>query len=180
MGMTHEDFARAQAYWTERDARPDAKRMPPGELRGAVEAFARSHRVGALATGAGDFVRCTPLEYDFAQGAFWIFTEGGLKFRGLEANPNVCLAVFDTDLATGSLAGMQVSGVARVVDPDDAAFAAAARRKGLDPEALRGLPMRLHLLRVEPRSVDLLDASLRAQGYDARQHLEVAADAPDA
>ena len=42
--------------------------------------------VCALAAGIGDYVRCTLLEYSYHDGQFWIFTEGGEKFIGLERN----------------------------------------------------------------------------------------------
>ena len=42
--------------------------------------------VCALAAGIGDYVRCTLLEYSYHDGEFWIFTEGGEKFIGLERN----------------------------------------------------------------------------------------------
>ena len=51
--------------------------------------------VCALAAGIGDYVRCTLLEYSYHDGQFWIFTEGGEKFIGLERNKNVSLAVFE-------------------------------------------------------------------------------------
>lgn len=91
--MTHEEFQAAVNYWKEKDAK--SVKMERSKLAEAVEAYIRSKYTGALATGAGDFVRCTPLEYSYHDGFFWIFSEGGEKFIALEKNSNVCLAIFD-------------------------------------------------------------------------------------
>lgn len=40
-------------------------------------------------------MRCTPIEYSYHDGRFWMFSEGGEKFIGLEKNENVCLAIYD-------------------------------------------------------------------------------------
>ena len=45
--------------------------------------FIQEHKVCALATGSGEYVRCTPIEYNFVDGAFYLFSEGGMKFMDL-------------------------------------------------------------------------------------------------
>lgn len=57
-------------------------------------------------------MRCTPVEYSYHDGAFWIFSEGGEKFAALEKNKNVCLVIFDKYQGFGNLKGMQVTGKA--------------------------------------------------------------------
>lgn len=69
--------------------------MPSEQLKLVVEEFLHNSFVCALATGTNDYVRCTPLEYSYHDDCFWIFTEGGEKFIGLEKNKNVSLAVFE-------------------------------------------------------------------------------------
>ena len=64
--------------------------------------------VCALAAGIGDYVRCTLLEYSYHDGQFWIFTEGGEKFIGLERNKNVSLAVFEKPPDFGALKSVLV------------------------------------------------------------------------
>ncbi len=169
--MTPEEFEKAAAYWTEREA--GAARMPQDELRREVDAFLEAHNTCALACGAGDFVRCTPLEYAYRDGAFWIFSEGGLKFKALAHNLNVCLAVFEPYAGFGKLQSAQVSGVAEVVDPDSDEFAQAAAAKGIKGEALQRVKLMLHLLKVTPTRIDYLSSALKAQGYDSRQWIEL-------
>lgn len=168
--MTPEEFDKTAAYWTEKEV--GEKRMPQDELRAAIDAFLAAHNTCALATGSGDFVRCTPLEYAWRDGAIWIFSEGGLKFRGLKDNANVSAAIFEPYDGFGKLASAQVTGTAVLIDADDPAFAEAAAAKGIPAAALEKVADRLHLIKIVPSRVDYLCSDLKAQGYDARQHLD--------
>ena len=72
--MTQEQFKKAADYWNKKDR----KCMPQDQLKKAVENYIKTNNVCALATGTGDYVRCTPLEYSYHNGKFWIFSEGGV------------------------------------------------------------------------------------------------------
>ena len=164
------DFETASTYWSSKEA--NSKRMPTKDLCKEVRAFADAHKVGCLATSLPDgFVRNTPIEYLCAEGAFWMFSEGGMKFRGLAQNPNVCFAVYDQDPSFKALGGMQVMGLACVVEPFNETYERIAKRRGLDVEKLRNMPTTLNLICVRPVRVDFLKSSLADQGYDARQWL---------
>ena len=168
--MDHEGYERAARYW---EAHEDGSaRMPEADLRAEVDAFLAAHNTCALACASGDFVRCTPLEYAWRDGRVWIFSEGGLKFRALEGNRHVCLAVFEPYAGFGKLASAQVTGIARVIDGDDPLFAEAARAKGIPDAALANVQDRLHLIEVTPTRVDFLCSGLKARGFDARQQLD--------
>lgn len=80
--MTTEEYKKVADFWKAKEC----KEMPIEQLKPIVENFLRNSAVCALATGTGDYVRCTPLEYSHHDGKFWIFTEGGEKFIGLEKN----------------------------------------------------------------------------------------------
>lgn len=169
--MNHEGFQQAARYWMDK-ARSSAQ-MPQDKLIQCIEGFLISHNTCALACAVDDFVRCTPLEYSYRGGAFWIFSEGGLKFYALERNRNVSLAVYDPYAGFGKLHSAQISGIADIVDPDDVAFAEAARDKGIQDAALPKIKRMLHLIRVNPQQIDYLCSELKDQGFDARQHIEL-------
>lgn len=169
--MNHEEFQQAASYWM--DKARGSSRMPEDKIVQYVEGFLTSRNTCVLACAAGDFVRCTPLEYSYRDGAFWIFSEGGLKFHALERNRNVGLAVYDPYADFGKLHSVQVSGVADIIDPDDDAFAETARDKGIQDAALPKIKKMLHLIRVEPREVDYLCSELKDEGFDVRQHIEL-------
>ena len=94
--------------------------------------FIQEHKVCALATGSGEYVRCTPIEYNFVDGAFYLFSEGGMKFKGLKDNKNVCLAIFDAGdkVGFGELHSAQISGAAEIVEPFSEEYLKLLQYKG--------------------------------------------------
>ena len=114
-----------------------------------------------------------PIEYEWFDGAFWMFSEGGLKFRALATNKRVCLAIFDPDPTFGHLAGMQVTGTAEVLEPFGPDYLAACENKGIPMDRLRALPFTMMVIRVQPTRVDMLCSAFKDGGYDVRQWLEL-------
>ena len=169
MDMTHDEYKQAAEHWKKADAGNLV--MDRDILLTAVEGYIAANDTCALATGAGGFVRCTPIEYSYHDGCFWMFTEGGEKFVGLEGNKNVCLAIFDKYNGFGNLKGMQVMGIAEVVEPFSDEYVSAAAFKKIPIEALRKLPEPMHLLKVTPARIDFLNSEFKKAGFSSRQRL---------
>jgi len=167
--MTHEEYQKAAEYWKTKDKTGAA--VEKDRLRERMEEYINANNTCALATGAGDFVRCTPIEYAWHDQAFWMFTEGGEKFLALEKNKNVCLAIYDKYSGFGTVKGMQVSGTAEIIEPFSAEYIAAAAFKKIPVEALKKLPEPMHLLKIKPVRIDYLDSELKKQGFSSRQQL---------
>jgi hypothetical protein len=167
--MTHEDYQKAANHWKVKDAA--GKAMPSTLLLKACETYIGKNNTCALATGADSFVRCTPIEYTYHDGAFWMFSEGGEKFLALEKNANVCLAIFDKYDGFGTLKGMQVMGVASVVEPFSNEYVAAAEYKKIPLVALKKLPEVMNLIKVVPTRIDFLNTDFKKDGYSSRQEL---------
>lgn len=85
--MTDEQYTQAESFWTRKDE--TEKKLDADALYSWIDEFLSSHKVLALATATKDFIRCTPLEYNWYNGALWIFTEGGLKFKALKENKHI-------------------------------------------------------------------------------------------
>ncbi len=169
--MTTEEYKKAADFWKIKVSKAMAVEL----LKPVVEEFLGTSSVCALATGTGDYVRCTPLEYSYHDGKFWIFTEGGEKFIGLEKNKNVSLAIFEKNPDFGELKSVQVMGTARLIEPMSAEYVAHAEYKKVPVTALQkladqGHPM--HLICVEPVRMDVLFSDFKKQGYDSRQKLD--------
>ena len=169
--MTTEEYKSAANFWKEKVC----KKMPIEQLKPIVEEYLGSSSVCALATGYGDYVRCTPLEYSYHDGKFWIFTEGGEKFIGLEKNKQVSLAVFDKNPSFGELKSVQVMGEAEIIEPMSAEYVAHAEHKKIPISALQklageGHPM--HLICIMPVRMDVLFSAFKKQGYDSRQTID--------
>lgn len=169
--MNSDEFKAAASVWKSREI----KAMPAAELKNFVDDFLKKKSVCALATGCDDFVRCTPLEYSYHHGMFWIFTEGGEKFIGLEKNKNVCLAIFESNPGFGQLQSVQITGTANIVEPMSSTYVSHAEFKNIPVATLenlvdQGRPM--HLLCIQPIKIDALFSEFKKQGYDSRQVLE--------
>ena len=96
---------------------PPEAPMPTDALKARIDDFLAAHNTLALATGCGNWVRCTPLEYLRVNGALYILTEGGLKFKGIWWNGAISAAVYDSYDGMDSLAGLQMTGKAAYIDP---------------------------------------------------------------
>ena len=167
--MTNEEYEAAARYWEEKDAA--SVKVERDVLWHMAGEYILANNTCALATGAGDYVRCTPIEYSWHEGSFWMFSEGGKKFIGLQKNPHVCLAIFDRYEGFGKLHGMQVMGLAELVEPFSEAYNAHAAWKKIPLETLRKLPSPMHLIRVRPARIDCLFSEFKDLGCAPRQTL---------
>ena len=165
--MTHEQYEKAARYWENKEQTA----MPQEALKKAVDDYIRQNNTCALATGTGDYVRCTPIEYSFHDGKFWMFSEGGKKFVGLEKNPNVCLAIYDKYDGFGNLRSLQVMGTAELIEPFSEAYNAHAAYKKIPLAALEKLLSPMNLICVTPTEIQALFSDFKKEGYSSRQTL---------
>ena len=143
--LSHEEYEEAASYWKKKDA--ESVKLDEAKLKKAVEEYILANKTCALATGAGEFVRCTPIEYTYHHGAFWMFSEGGEKFAALEKNKNVCLAISDE-------------------------YNAAAEFRKIPLDALKKMPHTMNLIKVQPKKIEFLNSDFKKEGADSRQMLE--------
>ena len=167
ISMNHEDYKKAADHWKPIDAA--SVKMPQEELFAAMETYILTNDTCALATGSGSQIRNTPIEYTYHDGAFWMFSEGGEKFLGLEQNKNVCLAIFDKYAGFAKLKGMQVQGVAEIVEPFSEEYLKAAEFKKIPIEMLKKLPEVMNLIKIVPERIDFLNSDFKKDGYGSRQ-----------
>ena len=161
------DYKKAASYWVEKEEK--AIRMNHDALFAQIEKFIMAHNTCALATGYGDFVRCTPIEYNYKDGKLWLFSEGGLKFIALEDNKNVCLAIYDEYTGFGKLGGMQITGVAELVEPWTDEYMSLLEFKKMKAENLKQMSVTLYLIKVMPTRIDFLSSEFTHLGFDPRQ-----------
>lgn len=165
--MTHEDYERAANHWKIKDS--SSEKLDKDTLLKEIGQYIEENNTCALATGNGKFVRVTPIEYAYHDGAFWMFSEGGEKFTALEQNKNVCLAIYDKYEGFGKLKGMQVTGIAEMVEYFSEEYNAAADYKKIPLEALRKLPEPMNLIKVMPVKIEFLNSEFKKYGCASRQ-----------
>jgi nitroimidazol reductase NimA-like FMN-containing flavoprotein (pyridoxamine 5'-phosphate oxidase superfamily) len=169
MHMTVDDaqLERAATFWVRKDA--DERQMDSDDVRSQVDEFLSQRKICALATGGGDSIRCTPLEYDWRDGALWIFSEGGLKFRGLRESGRVSVAVFDANGSFGKLRSAQIQGTAQIVDPSSSEYEAEAQARRIPLQTLRDVPEPMWLIKIVPTEITLLNSGFKEKGFGIRQ-----------
>lgn len=169
--MTQSEYEKAANYWKRKDA--SSVNIDRDELMSLIEDYVTANNTCALATGTGDFVRCTPIEYSYHDGAFFMFSEGGEKFIALEKNKNVCLAIYDKYGGFGTLKGMQIKGIVNMIEPFSDEYITAAEFKKIPIETLKKLKDPMNLIKVTPIKIDFLNSDFKKEGYSSRQSIEL-------
>ena len=106
-------------------------------------------------------------------GAFYFFSEGGLKFHCLKNNKNVGLAIFEPYGGFGQLKSLQVEGVAEMVEPFSGEYLKVMEYKKIPVDAMKKLPQPMNLIKVTPTAFDYLDSDLKKDGFGNRQHMDL-------
>lgn len=161
------NYQEASQYWIKKDK--TGVKAEKEQLFKLIESFILSHNTMALATGYEDEVRCTPLEYNYYDGAFYIFSEGGMKFKYLEKNKNVAASIFDSYSGFGNIHSLQIQGKIEIIEEDNEEYLSIIKRKGINLEALKKMNASFHLLKLIPSHYDFLESSLKKDGFSNRQ-----------
>lgn len=165
--MTDAQWEQASSFWTRKTA--SEKQMGKEKLSAWIDAFLGAHNVLALATGSGDHLRCTPLEYRWHDNALWILSEGGRKFSALRENRLVAATVFETDTTFSNLQALQVEGMAEIEDNTSEDYRKETAYRHIPVSALRNLAEPLWLIKITPTSITCLNTGFTAEGFSARQ-----------
>lgn len=141
-------------------------------LKEEIEKFILSHNTCALATGIGEFVRCTPIEYQYHEGNFYIITEGGMKFKGILQNKAVSMSIADNYENMQNVKGLQISGVAELVPLFSEEYLEVFKSKGIQLSTLEKLPINLYAIKVIPQKYEFLNADFKKNNFDSKQVME--------
>lgn len=163
------DYEKAASFWEEKDK--EAAPVEREALMKEMEKFIESHNTCALASGCEEFIRCTPIEYSYIDGKFWILSEGGMKFKALQRNRKVCLAIFDSYTGFGNLGGMQAMGSAEAVEPWSGEYLKLLAFRKMQEENVRKLPHPLYLIKITPCRIDFLWSGFQKMGFSPRQSI---------
>ena len=144
--------------------------MDPDKLTEIIDEYIKAHTTLALATAGKGNVRCTPLEYNYQDGVFYIVTEGGLKFRSLLSNDDISAAIFEPyDGSMDHISGLQFSGKAVIVERGSDEYWEVLSQKHVSKEACEKLPVELFIVRIVPLRYEFLCSKFNEDGYDAKQ-----------
>ena len=163
------DYESAADYWLEKDK--ESVRMEEDALKHRIEEFITRHNTCALATATADMVRNTPIEYNYLDGDFYFFSEGGLKFMGLRENKNVGIAIFEPYEGLSNIKGLQAQGIAEIIEPFSDEYLKVLEYKNISAEAIKKIPHPMNLIKVVVKNYDYRDSDLKKEGFGCRQHL---------
>ena len=144
-------------------------KMPDNLLQEEIEKFIINHNTGVLATGIDKYVRCTPIEYQYNEGNFYIITEGGMKFKGILQNESVSMGIADNYEDMENVKGLQISGVAKIVSLFSEEYFEVLKSKGIELSSLEKLPINLYIIKVIPQKFEFLNAGFKKNNFDSKQ-----------
>ncbi len=147
--------------------------VPKELLKNYIEKFINEHNTLALATGKDGWVRCTPLDYVYMDGMFYIISEGGLKCKGIWQNENVSACIYDIYQTMENLKGMQITGMATFVEPFGKEYNKVFAARNISVEKIDQMPCALYLIKICPVKYEILNSDFNKDGYDVKQVLEI-------
>ena len=168
MEETRVDIEHFKNFWIEQQK--NAKHLEKEKTFEHIDNFIKNHNTCALATAAGDYVRCTPIEYTYMDGEFYLYSEGGNKFIGLEKNLNVSLAIFEYYGDKNDSHGLQVMGKAELFPPRCELFKKVLEFKGIPYDVMKAAKVDVALIRIKPELYEMYDTDFVKMGYDVRQY----------
>lgn len=144
--------------------------IPPANItKKEIEAFLINKNTCTLATGYGDFVRATPLEYEYHNGNIYIISEGGLKFIGLSKNNSVSLCIYEDYKNMNSICGLQITGESEILEPWCDEYLDVLTRKDLKIENISKLPFNMNVIKIVPNKYEFLYSKFKNLGFDSKQ-----------
>lgn len=139
------------------------------ELIGEINKFIIEHNTCVLSTGVGDYVRSTPIEYNYIDGEFYFITEGGFKFVGLIQNKNVSISIFNNYKGMGNLKGLQIKGKAEVVNNNTDDYKKVIKVKGINLNHIKNIGIQLNIIKVKVIKFEMLNSDFHKKGADVKQ-----------
>lgn len=148
--------------------------MPRNELEQHIIEFIKSHNMCVMATAKDNVPRATPIEYYSVGTTLYMVGDPGTKIEHMKANPQVSICIHDP-LTTGwfSVRGIVITGKPTLITDDNPEYYEAWKicqwekiRKEL---GLTGPPKGLMMIKIEAKSIKLLENVLKIRGYDSTQ-----------
>ncbi|SKB92963.1 Pyridoxamine 5'-phosphate oxidase [Lachnospiraceae bacterium] len=165
------DYDEAASIWIDKEKK--SVHMEKDALKEKIDEYIKLHNTGALAVSVGDFVRCTPIEYNYVDNCVYLFSEGGLKFRALKHNKHVAFAIYEPYGGFQHLKSLQIMGTASMVEPFTDEYLKIMKVKKIPVETMKKLSQPMNLIKIVPENYDYLDSDLKSEGFGSRQHLGV-------
>ena len=144
--------------------------IPPTDItKKEIENFLKNKNTCTLATGQDDFIRSTPIEYEYYNGKIYMISEGGLKFIGLLKNSSVSISIYESYTNMNNLCGLQITGEAEIIEAWSEEYMEVLSRKGIKIENISKLPFNMNIIKITPKKYEFLYSKFKQLGFDSKQ-----------
>jgi len=157
------------------------KKLPPDELEARILDFFKEQTMCTICTSKDDGPRGTPLEY-FNEGMnLYILADPGVKIRNIEANPRVCVSMYNNVYPDWpaevwrTVKAAQVTGEAMLMKQEHPEYLDALEVYHWEPYLIslgrdpKERPRVRNIIKVVSRKIEYSEMGLMAKGYAARQ-----------
>lgn len=153
-----------------------SKPMPKKQLENHIVRFLKTQNMCVLATCKNNIPRATPMEYYSKGTSLYLVAEKGKKTENIKSNPNVSVGIFAPYKGWFSAKGVQITGTAKIITKKDEdefneALSVYEWQKSAEEIGIKNLPENIKLLKIEAKVIEIVDTSLKAKGFEARQVL---------
>jgi menaquinone-dependent protoporphyrinogen IX oxidase/uncharacterized pyridoxamine 5'-phosphate oxidase family protein len=139
------------------------------DVKRAFEEFLKAHNTCTLATCHQNSVRSTPIEYTYQDGKIYLLSEGGEKFANLIFNSNVSVSVYEDYTGMNSLAGIQITGKASIVEENSDEYVSVLKLKGLNENVVMSMAVNMNMIKIVMEKVEFLNSKFKGDGADPKQ-----------
>ena len=143
--------------------------MPSLQLKNLIEEFLDSHNTCTLSTSYKERVRSTPIEYTYNNGYIYLISEGGEKFANLLLNNNVSIAVYEDYIGMNNLAGMQITGIASLIERNENEYKDVITMKGLNLNFINNMAVNMNIIKIKISEIEFLYSKFKKMGYEPKQ-----------
>jgi len=156
-------------------------KLPDDELKERILNFLKEQTMCVIATCKEDVPRATPLEY-FSEGTtLYIAPDPGIKIVNIAANPRISVGIYNDvhpDWPGGAwkqIKGVQITGEAKLLIPDDPEYAHAMKVYNWEPFfkalgwSLDEGPKPDRMIKVEAKKIEYSENALMLTGYARKQ-----------
>ena len=143
--------------------------MPSLQLKNLIEEFLDSHNTCTLSTSYKERVRSTPIEYTYNNCYIYLISEGGEKFANLLLNNNVSIAVYEDYIGMNNLAGMQITGIASLIERNENEYKDVITMKGLNLNFINNMAVNMNIIKIKISEIEFLYSKFKKMGYEPKQ-----------
>jgi nitroimidazol reductase NimA-like FMN-containing flavoprotein (pyridoxamine 5'-phosphate oxidase superfamily) len=147
--------------------------MPRDELEQHIVEFIKGHNMCVMATSKDDVPRATAIEYFPVGTTVYMVGDPGTKIEHMKANPQASISIHDPYTGYFSVKALVITGKPTLISDSDPEYREAWRicqwEKVTKELGLTEFPKGILMIKIEAKSIKLLENALKLRGYNSTQ-----------